>query len=51
MSDSGLTPVSVRLPTWIVTEVDQLARDEDRDRTGMVRVLLKEAIETRRSKP
>ena len=43
-------PVTVRLARAGIAEIDAMARDEDRDRSSMVRILLREAIAARRAK-
>jgi predicted transcriptional regulator len=46
--DETRVPVNVRLSPTGVTEIDRLAAAEDRTRSGMIRVLLAEAITARR---
>jgi len=43
--------ISVRLPKPLVTDLDQLAEQEHRDRSNMIRVLLLEAITAREPGP
>jgi predicted transcriptional regulator len=40
-------PVTVRLTPEGLAEIDRLADAEDRDRSGMIRVLLREATQAR----
>lgn len=42
------TPVTVRLDNPDLAQVDRLARDEQRDRSQMIRVLIRQALATRR---
>lgn len=46
MSDERV-PVTVRLAKLGLAEIDSMAEAEDRDRSSMIRVLLKEAIAAR----
>jgi Meiotically up-regulated gene 113 len=43
-------PVTWRHPVAGLAEIDDLAEDEDRDRSSMIRILLREAIAARKAK-
>jgi hypothetical protein len=43
-------PVTVRLSPDGLAEVDKLAADEERDRSSMIRLLLREALAARQRK-
>lgn len=43
-------PVTIRLAVAGVAEIDRLAEAEDRDRSSMIRILLREAIAARKAK-
>lgn len=44
---AATTKVGIRLPTGIVGKVDSEAEREDRTRTNMIAVLLREALDAR----
>lgn len=50
MSTQDRVPVTVRMAQAGVREIDRMAADEDRDRSSMIRILVKEAVEARRKK-
>lgn len=43
-------PVTVRLSVTGVAEIDRLAEAEERDRSALIRILLREAIAARQAK-
>ncbi|EIE5874930.1 hypothetical protein LDV99_001758 [Vibrio parahaemolyticus] len=45
---SKTTMRSYRLPTELLEEIEVMAKDEDRNVTNMVTVLLKEAVKARK---
>jgi hypothetical protein len=47
MSSDNRVPVTVRLTVAGLAEIDRLASDEERDRSSMIRLLLKEAVAAR----
>jgi hypothetical protein len=48
MSSDERIPITVRLSKPGLAEIDQMAEDEERDRSSMIRLLLKEAVEARK---
>jgi hypothetical protein len=48
MSSDERIPITVRLSKAGLTEIDQMAEDDERDRSAMIRLLLKEAVEARK---
>lgn len=50
MSTQNRVPVTVRMAQAGVDEIDLMAQKEDRDRSSMIRILLREAVEARRKK-
>jgi hypothetical protein len=50
MSTQERVPVTVRLSAAGVAEIDKLARSEERDRSAMIRILLKEAVAARQKR-
>jgi hypothetical protein len=47
MSSDNRVPVTVRLTPTGLAEIDRMATDEERDRSSMIRLLLKEAVAAR----
>jgi hypothetical protein len=47
---SSYRPVTIRVSVGERTEIDQMAEDEERDRSSMIRILLKEAVEARKKR-
>jgi len=38
---------SVRLPQYLVDELDKIAKDDDRNRNSLIAVLLKQSVQTK----
>lgn len=43
-------PITVRLAVTGIAEIDRLAEAEERDRSAMIRILLREAIAARKAR-
>lgn len=46
MPTDEVTTTTVRLPTWLVDKIDELAKDQRRSRNAMITVLLERAVES-----
>jgi len=47
MPSDNRVPVTVRLTPQGLAEIDRMADDEERDRSSMIRLLLREAVQAR----
>jgi hypothetical protein len=47
MPSDNRVPVTVRLTPQGLAEIDRMADDEERDRSSMIRLLLREAVAAR----
>jgi metal-responsive CopG/Arc/MetJ family transcriptional regulator len=50
MSTQDRVPVTVRLSAAGLAEIDRMAEAEERDRSSMIRILLREAVTTRQQR-
>jgi hypothetical protein len=50
MSSDQRIPITVRLSKAGLAEIDKMAEADERDRSSMIRLLLKEAVEARKGR-
>lgn len=50
VSTQDRVPVTARLSVAGLAEIDRMAQDEERDRSAMIRILLREAVAARQKR-